>query len=136
MARGYMNRAELTAERFVPDPFSEEEGRRLYRTGDRGRYREEGTIEYLGRQDEQVKYNGYRVELNEIRLVLNQYAGIRGSVIVVEKEEGGSEVMVASRPPSASAVIAAAAPRGAALATALMESFANALACCGHIGSR
>ncbi|HEX3586840.1 MAG TPA: amino acid adenylation domain-containing protein, partial [Candidatus Angelobacter sp.] len=95
VARGYMNRAELTAERFVPDLFSEEEGRRLYRTGDRGRYREEGTIEYLGRQDEQVKYHGCRVELNEIRLVLNQYAGIRDSVIVVEKEESGSEVMVA-----------------------------------------
>ncbi|MGZ7104598.1 MAG: amino acid adenylation domain-containing protein, partial [Candidatus Angelobacter sp.] len=95
LARGYVNRPELTAERFVPDPFSEAGGKRLYRTGDRGRYQEGGNIEYLGRQDEQVKYHGYRVELNEIRIAINQFPGIRDSVVVVEREESGQEVMVA-----------------------------------------
>jgi amino acid adenylation domain-containing protein/non-ribosomal peptide synthase protein (TIGR01720 family) len=95
LARGYMNRPELTAERFVPDRFSETGGKRLYRTGDRGRYQGDGNIEYLGRQDEQVKYHGYRVELNEIRIAINQFPGIRDSVVVVEREESGQEVMVA-----------------------------------------
>jgi len=79
----------------VPDRFSETGGKRLYRTGDRGRYQGDGNIEYLGRQDEQVKYHGYRVELNEIRIAINQFPGIRDSVVVVEREESGQEVMVA-----------------------------------------
>ena len=70
VARGYLNRAELTAESFIPDPFSEEEGARLYKTGDQGRYREDGQVEFIGRKDEQVKVRGYRVELGEIEAAL------------------------------------------------------------------
>ena len=95
LARGYVKRAEMTAERFVPDGYSGKVGARLYRTGDRGRYLEDGNIEYLGRRDEQVKFHGYRVELNEIRTVLNRCEGVRESVVVVERDESGQEFMVA-----------------------------------------
>src|SRR2546421_11275541 len=66
VARGYLHRPELTAELFVPHPFSEEPGARLYRTGDLARYRANGEVEYLGRRDQQVKLRGYRIELEEI----------------------------------------------------------------------
>src|SRR5262249_459842 len=66
VARGYLNRPDLTAEKFVPNPFGREHGSRLYRTGDRARYLSDGTIEYLGRFDHQVKIRGYRIELGEI----------------------------------------------------------------------
>ena len=67
LARGYLNRPELTAEKFVPDPFVTEPGRRLYRTGDLARYLPDGTIDFLGRTDHQVKIRGFRIELGEIR---------------------------------------------------------------------
>src|SRR5205823_4710376 len=95
VARGYVKRPELTGERFVPDGFSGRKGERLYRTGDRGRYVEGGEIEYLGRRDEQVKFHGYRVGLNEIRTAMKEYEGVRDSVVVVERDEEGQEVMVA-----------------------------------------
>jgi amino acid adenylation domain-containing protein/non-ribosomal peptide synthase protein (TIGR01720 family) len=95
VARGYQGRAELTAERFVPDRCSGRAGVRLYRTGDRARRLADGNIEYLGRNDEQVKYHGYRVELNELRQALNAHAQVRDAVVVVRKDGvGGREQLV------------------------------------------
>ncbi|HYP21929.1 MAG TPA: condensation domain-containing protein, partial [Chloroflexia bacterium] len=90
VARGYLGRAELTAERFIPDPFSGRAGGRLYRTGDRARRLADGTVEYLGRNDEQVKYHGYRVELNELRLALSAHARVRDAVVVVRRDAGSA----------------------------------------------
>jgi amino acid adenylation domain-containing protein len=94
LARGYLNRPELTAERFMPDPFSLEPGARLYKTGDLVRYREDGNIEFLGRMDDQVKVRGFRIELGEIEAVLGQHEGIRQAVVAV-REEGGDKRLVA-----------------------------------------
>jgi amino acid adenylation domain-containing protein len=82
LARGYLGRADLTAERFVPNPFGAK-GERLYRTGDLGRYLADGNIEYLGRTDHQVKLRGFRIELGEIESALNQHPAVRESVVTV-----------------------------------------------------
>ncbi len=87
LARGYLNRDELTKEKFVLSPFIE--GERVYRTGDLGRWREDGNMEYLGRIDEQVKIKGFRIELGEIVQVLSKYHGA-GSVVVVARELNNS----------------------------------------------
>jgi amino acid adenylation domain-containing protein len=84
VARGYLGLADLTAERFVPDPFSSEPGKRLYRTGDLGRMQAEGEIEYVGRRDEQVKIRGFRIELGEIESALRQHAAVKESAVVVQ----------------------------------------------------
>jgi amino acid adenylation domain-containing protein/non-ribosomal peptide synthase protein (TIGR01720 family) len=83
LARGYLNRAGLTAERFIADPFSEK-GERLYRTGDLVRWNEAGLMEYLGRTDHQVKIRGYRIELGEIEAQLRRQAGVRAAVVIAE----------------------------------------------------
>ncbi|MBV9689028.1 MAG: amino acid adenylation domain-containing protein, partial [Ktedonobacteraceae bacterium] len=94
LARGYVGRAELTAERFVPDPFSRSPGERLYKTGDVVRYRRDGQLEFVGREDGQVKVRGYRIELGEIEHVLREHAGVRECVVVVrEQAEGGKQVV-------------------------------------------
>ena len=84
VTRGYWNRPELTAERFLPDPFSSTPGATLYRTGDRARWRNDGTLEHLGRLDDQVKLRGFRIELGEIEAVLAEHPerapGSRASV--------------------------------------------------------
>ena len=95
VARGYLNSAELTADRFVPDPYGEEPGGRIYKTGDLGRWRREGDIEYLGRRDYQVKIRGYRIELGEIEAVLCNHPGVRQSVVMVREDEPGLKKLVA-----------------------------------------
>src|SRR2546423_11101 len=84
LARGYLGRPELTAERFV-----ERDGERLYRTGDLVRWRGDGSLEYLGRLDEQVKVRGYRIELGEIEAVLGQQPGVREAVAAAREAVGG-----------------------------------------------
>ncbi|HJT66878.1 MAG TPA: condensation domain-containing protein, partial [Pyrinomonadaceae bacterium] len=91
VARGYVNRANLTAESFVPDPFGESPGGRLYRTGDAARYLTHGRIELLGRMDHQLKLRGYRIEPEEIQAVLNRHPQVAQSVVVAREDEGRSE---------------------------------------------
>jgi amino acid adenylation domain-containing protein/non-ribosomal peptide synthase protein (TIGR01720 family) len=95
LARGYWNRPELTAEQFIPHPYSREDGERLYRTGDVGRYLHGGEIEYLGRVDEQVKIRGYRIELGEIEAVLGGHPAVRECVVMAREEMAGDKRLVA-----------------------------------------
>jgi len=95
LARGYLKRPELTAEKFVPDPFATDAGARLYKTGDRVRYRDDGAIEFLGRTDEQVKLRGFRVELGEIEAVLGGHEAVREVVVVVREDTQGDKRVVA-----------------------------------------
>lgn len=89
VARGYLGRADLTAEKFVPDPYSERAGARLYRTGDLARRRADGELECVGRLDEQVKIRGFRIELGEIANVLREHEGVRECEVVAVAEDGG-----------------------------------------------
>jgi amino acid adenylation domain-containing protein/non-ribosomal peptide synthase protein (TIGR01720 family) len=86
VARGYLNQPTWTAERFVPNPYGAP-GERLYRTGDRARWREDGELEYLGRMDSQVKVRGYRIELGEVESALRSHEGVRDAVVVVRDED-------------------------------------------------
>ncbi|HYG08634.1 MAG TPA: amino acid adenylation domain-containing protein, partial [Pyrinomonadaceae bacterium] len=95
LARGYLNRPSLTAERFLPHPFSPLPGQRLYRTGDLVRLLSDGRIEFVGRVDTQVKVRGYRIELGEIEEVLKQASGVREAVAVVREEREGEKRLVA-----------------------------------------
>ena len=95
VARGYLKRPGLTAERFLPDGYSSAEGGRLYRTGDLGRWREDGNIEYLGRNDFQVKIRGFRIELGEIEGRLLEHEGVREAVVMAREDAPGEKRLVA-----------------------------------------
>jgi amino acid adenylation domain-containing protein len=95
LARGYRNRAELTAERFIPDPFSGEPGARLYKTGDVARLRAKGQIEVLGRLDHQVKIRGFRIELGEIEARISEFPRVKEVVVTAREDVPGRKQLIA-----------------------------------------
>ncbi|HWE61028.1 MAG TPA: amino acid adenylation domain-containing protein, partial [Chloroflexota bacterium] len=117
LARGYLNRPALTATKFVPHPFREDSAARLYRTGDLARYLPGGTVEFLGRLDDQVKIHGFRIELGEVEATLRRQAGVRDAVAVARQDGGGEQCLVAYVVPAEGGEI-----RATALRQALRES--------------
>ncbi|HEY0602391.1 MAG TPA: amino acid adenylation domain-containing protein [Herpetosiphonaceae bacterium] len=95
LARGYRNRPELTADKFVPNPFASEPGARLYRTGDRARYRRDGTILLLGRSDRQIKLHGHRIELEEIEATLLEHPAVAAAAVIVREDRPSDQRLVA-----------------------------------------
>ncbi|RML14925.1 Amino acid adenylation, partial [Pseudomonas syringae pv. lapsa] len=108
VARGYLNLPELTAERFLDDPFSAEPAARMYRSGDLGRWLADGNIEYLGRNDDQVKLRGFRIELGEIESQLAACPGVREAVVLVREHRPGDKRLVAYLTAQEGAVLSAA----------------------------
>ncbi|MFO0572465.1 MAG: amino acid adenylation domain-containing protein [Polyangia bacterium] len=95
VARGYLNRPELTAQRFLEDPFSPQPGARMYRTGDLGRFRDSGEIDFIGRVDQQIKLRGFRIELGEIEAAILRHPGIAMCAVIVREDEPGDRRLVA-----------------------------------------
>lgn len=104
IARGYLNRPDITAQAFIPNPFSNNPGTRLYKTGDLARWRSNGNIEFLGRQDSQVKIRGFRIELGEISTVLTQHPAIQEAVVIVRENIPGDQRLVAYIVPQEQAI--------------------------------
>lgn len=94
LARGYLRRPDLTAEKFIPDPFGDVPGARLYRTGDIARYLQDGRLDFLGRWDDQVKIRGYRIELGEIEAVMAQHPAVREARVLVQEQRPGENRLV------------------------------------------
>ncbi len=120
VARGYLHRDDLTAERFLPDPFSDVTTARMYRTGDLGRWLSDGSIEYLGRNDFQIKIRGFRVELGEIEAKLSACDGVREAVVMAGDDNAGGKRLVAYVLPRDGAEVSASELR-AALSLGLAE---------------
>ncbi|MGV0028299.1 non-ribosomal peptide synthetase [Phormidesmis priestleyi] len=95
LARGYLNRPDLTAEKFIPHPFSDVPGARLYKTGDRVRWLSDGNLEFLGRIDHQVKLRGFRIELGEIEAALIQHSAVRDCLVMLREDHPGNPALVA-----------------------------------------
>jgi amino acid adenylation domain-containing protein len=107
VARGYLNRPELSQKKFIPDPFSGKSRARLYRSGDLARYRKDGTLEYLGRADDQVKVRGYRIELGEIEAALAAHSGVQSCTVLAVEETPGNKQLVAYAVPQPNKSLAA-----------------------------
>ncbi|RUT04337.1 hypothetical protein DSM106972_045650 [Dulcicalothrix desertica PCC 7102] len=95
VARGYLNQPELTAQKFIPHPLQKDSSSLWYKTGDLARYLPDGTVEFLGRIDNQVKLRGFRIELGEIETLLNQHPAVNNSVVIVREDEPGHQLLVA-----------------------------------------
>jgi amino acid adenylation domain-containing protein len=95
VGRGYIGTPDLTAERFIPDPFHQTPGSRMYVTGDRARYRSDGTFEFLGRRDGQIKLRGYRIELGEIEANLCRHPQVQGAVVTLLEDKNGEKALAA-----------------------------------------
>ncbi|MEG4395135.1 amino acid adenylation domain-containing protein [Microcoleus sp. BROC3] len=106
VARGYLNQPELTLDKFIPNPYSNEPGSRLYKTGDKARYLPDGNIEFLGRLDNQVKIRGFRIELGEIEAAIAQYPGVRETVVMAREDVPDRKYLVAYIVPNHDSVIA------------------------------
>jgi amino acid adenylation domain-containing protein len=95
LARGYLNQPDLTAQKFIPDPYGKAPGARLYKTGDSARFLPDGNIEYMGRIDQQVKLRGFRIELGEIEAVLGKCPGVRQAAVILREDNPGDKRLVA-----------------------------------------